>query len=46
MGLAPEDKRGALISELFVLGGKLGLDGTEIGELVDISPTGATGASS
>ena len=35
MGLAPEDKRGALISELFVLGGKLGLDGTEIGELVD-----------
>ena len=35
MGLAPEEKRGALISELFVLGGKLGLDGTEVGELID-----------
>ena len=35
MGLAPEDERGELISELFLLGGRLGLDGTEVGELVD-----------
>lgn len=35
MGLAPEDKRGGLIAELFLLGGRLGLDGTEVGELVD-----------
>jgi diguanylate cyclase (GGDEF)-like protein len=35
MGLAPEATRGGIISELMLLGGKLGLDASEQGSLVD-----------
>lgn len=35
MGLAPESERGGIISELMLLGGKLGLDANEQGGLID-----------
>jgi hypothetical protein len=35
MGLAPESERSGLISELMLLGGKLGLDANEQGSLID-----------
>ncbi|MBK7814067.1 MAG: HDOD domain-containing protein [Rhodocyclaceae bacterium] len=35
MGLAPETERSGLISELMLLGGKLGLDANEQGSLID-----------
>ncbi|MBK9954967.1 MAG: HDOD domain-containing protein [Rhodocyclaceae bacterium] len=35
MGLAPEAERSGLISELMLLGGKLGLDANEQGSLID-----------
>ncbi len=35
MGLAPQGKRSAIISELMLLGGKLGLDADDLGSLVD-----------
>ena len=35
MGLAPEAERGGIISELMLLGGKLGLDANEQGNLID-----------
>lgn len=35
MGLAPETERAGIISELMLLGGKLGLDAKELGEQVD-----------
>jgi two-component system cell cycle response regulator len=35
MGLAPQSQRGGIISELMLLGGKIGLDTTELGSLVD-----------
>jgi diguanylate cyclase (GGDEF)-like protein len=35
MGLAPESERNGIISELMLLGGKLGLDSNDLGNLVD-----------
>ena len=35
MGLAPQGKRSAIIAELMLLGGKLGLDADDLGSLVD-----------
>ena len=35
MGLAPQGQRGNIISELMLLGGELGLDAVELGNLVD-----------
>jgi diguanylate cyclase (GGDEF)-like protein len=35
MGLAPEARRSGIISELMLLGGKLGLDADDLGSLVD-----------
>ncbi|MBP6382692.1 MAG: HDOD domain-containing protein, partial [Pseudomonadales bacterium] len=35
MGLAPEDRRSAIIAELMLLGAKLGLDADDLGSLVD-----------
>lgn len=35
MGLAPEAERNGIISELMLLGGKLGLDANDLGNLVD-----------
>lgn len=35
MGLAPEAERNGIISELMLLGGKLGLDANDLGDLVD-----------
>ncbi|MBK6677372.1 MAG: diguanylate cyclase [Rhodocyclaceae bacterium] len=35
MGLAPEAERGDIVSELMLLGGKLGLDANEQGSLID-----------
>ncbi|WP_300443349.1 diguanylate cyclase [Zoogloea sp.] len=35
MGLAPDHARSGIISELMLLGGKLGLDGNELGDVLD-----------
>lgn len=35
MGLAPQSQRGAIISELMLLGGEIGLDSAELGSMVD-----------
>ena len=35
MGLAPDHARSSIISELMLLGGKLGLDGNELGDVLD-----------